>query len=87
MNNQTQTQIFRSFDSVLHLARLPMIVVYLSPVDYPGMYVARMFDLAEPTRYFALGNELQHIRRLIPISMTHIERDKDDVASIIEIWI
>ena len=30
---------------------IPVITVYRSPKEYPGKYVARLFDLDRPTRF------------------------------------
>ena len=31
--------------------KAPIICVYKSPADYPGQFVARLWDLDKPTRY------------------------------------
>jgi hypothetical protein len=89
MGNQTvrQVQVFSSFITAMEGLRFPMVVVYYSPEDYRGMYVARLFDLDTATGYFALANSIVEIRTTIPTGMTRIQRDAEDAASIVEIWV
>jgi hypothetical protein len=46
--------IVRNFSEYFQGMRMPIITVYYSPLDFPGMYVARLFDIEKPTKYYAL---------------------------------
>lgn len=81
------TQIFRNFENLLDEVKFPLITVYFSPEDYPRTWVARLFDTEKPTKYFALANSLQDMRKFKPLHMSIFQRDPRDVTSIKEIWI
>lgn len=66
---------------------MPVIVVYENPKDYPGRFVARLFDLDKPTRVAVVKETLDEVRKAIPRSMVSIVRSKFDDPAIFEIWI
>lgn len=68
-------------------AAAPLICVFNSPKDYPGLYVARLFDLTKPTKYAATAKTLEDIRKTIPAEMICFGRDKEDDPCIVETWI
>ena len=82
-----QVQIFNSFEPVLEECRLPLITVYFSPEDFPDTWVARLYDIEKPTKYFALANTYKEIRAFKPRNMHIFKRDDKDVLSIVEIWV
>ena len=68
-------------------ARLPIICIYDSPEDYPGQFVARLWDVDKPTPYITIAPTLEAIRETIPAGMMKIVRSPEDVPCIIETWI
>lgn len=66
---------------------MPVIVVYENPKDYPGRFVARLFDLDKTTRVAVVKETLDEVRKAIPRSMVSIVRSKFDDPAIFEIWI
>ena len=67
--------------------RLPIIVIFRSPKDYPGKYVARVFDLNAPTMLAVTANTLDGIRGCIPEGMTRFPRSAADDPVIVESWL
>jgi hypothetical protein len=78
-----------SFDQVNlnHRLQMPMIVVYERPTDYPNSYIARLFDLAQPTEVYMQADTLAEIRAGLPLHMVMIERQPQDDPHILEIWV
>lgn len=67
---------------------LPIIAVYQSPKDYPGKFVARLWDIGgKPTRYAVIKGSLEEIRQVIPGYMHWIGRTNLDDPVMIETWI
>ena len=67
--------------------KAPIICVYKSPADYPGQFVARLWDLDRPTRYIAVAGTLEEIRATIPEDPIRLRRDQSDDPCIVESWI
>lgn len=67
--------------------RMPMIAIYKKPKDYPTKYVARVWNLNQPTRLVALGDTYAEIRAVIPEGMCCIGRTEKDDPVIVEVWI
>ncbi|EAR66213.1 hypothetical protein B14911_10777 [Bacillus sp. NRRL B-14911] len=67
--------------------KFPFIVIYKNPSDYPGKYVARLFDLTQPTKYFIARDSHQEIKLVIPSYMNKLERNQFNDPVIIETWI
>ncbi|WP_089610078.1 hypothetical protein [Dehalobacterium formicoaceticum] len=68
------------------LVRVPIIVIYNNPADYPGKFVARLWDVNKPTRYAVVKDTLEEARKAIPYFMWRIGRDEKDDPVIVEIW-
>ena len=68
-------------------ARLPIICIYQNPDDYPGKYVARVWDADEPTSLIAIAETLEAVRETIPPNMHRLHRRPDDDPIIVEVWI
>lgn len=71
---------------------LQLITVYYNTMDYPGVYVARVFHIQNGMHWatkIILGPKktLEEIRQLIPEGMVKLERDMNDDKNIIECWI
>lgn len=71
--------------------RFPLIVVYKNPRDYPGVYVARIWDGARnlPTDTLIMRKTLQEIREDIKSAgfITWSIRQQWDDPVIAEIWL
>ena len=59
--------------------KAPIVCVYNGPTDYPGQFVARLWDLDKPTRYIVVA--------AIPEDMIRFHRDQSDDPCIVESWI
>jgi hypothetical protein len=65
-------------------------VVYDSPSDYPGQFVARMFVLDKPTQTVLTEPTLGDLRALLLMlypDLYCIPRQADDEPQIIEVWL
>lgn len=70
------------------LVKVPIIAIYKSPKDYPGMYVARLWDINDkPTKYIVVDKKLSNLRRSIPTYMTRIDRYQNEDRVIVESYI
>lgn len=56
-------------------------------IEYPGRFVARLFDLSEPLHFVITGDTVQSIRDKFPDFMCCIGRDPEDSPVILETWI
>lgn len=66
---------------------LKTIAIYNSPDDFPGKYVARLFNGIEPTDKMVLGKTLEDVRGKMPRGYMRMPRHESDVASLVESWI
>lgn len=84
-----EDKVIRQFDyrRLTRQCRFPLIVVYCKPTDYPEQYVARVWDLNQPTRLVAIAETLDTIREAIPDGMTRIPHTPGDDPCIEEVWI
>ena len=77
---------FRGFNTN-NIVRVPLIVVYNGPKDYPDKYVARLWDInSKPTQYIIIKDTMDEIRASIPVGMTKFEPFKNDDPVIVETW-
>lgn len=69
----------------------PTFAVYYSPEDFPGKYVARLFDGDKPMRLLTVKDTLEEVRAAIPqgppLGFVRMERSPNDIPQIIEVWI
>ena len=68
----------------------PIIVIYNSPTDYPGYFVARVWDMDKPTDTLMLKKKLSTIREDIKThlpTMVRLPRAKKDDPCIVETWL
>nr|DAI56795.1 MAG TPA: hypothetical protein [Caudoviricetes sp.] len=75
------------WEQVRAAAKVPMICVYENPADYPGKYVARLWDLQRPTGFVVVADSLEQIREAIPEGMVPFNRSGEDDPVIVETWI
>ena len=75
---RTEDQVITQFNMRLIRAVMPqgapMIVVYEDPKDYPGLFVARLFDGRKSTHLIALADTLEDIREAKPERMRIVNR-------------
>ena len=67
--------------------KLPIIVIYKKPRDYPDNYVARLWDILQPTEIFTIADSLNDIHLSIPLGMVRMNRCPGDDPCIVETWI
>ena len=88
---KTEDQVITQFDMGLIRAIMPqgapMIVIYEDPKDYPGLFVARLFDGRKSTHLIAIADTLEDIREVIPESMRKAKRVARDGYQIVETWL
>lgn len=72
------------------ISNLPMISIYFDPKDYPGKYVARVFDISvgkvNATRYIMLSDNLEDLRSAMPTNFTHMDKSPNDDPQLLEVW-
>lgn len=74
--------------ALLQSFEVPLITVFHKPMDYPTInYVARLYDLNQPTMYVGFADTLKEIRAMIPGGMMRFQRDPKDAKSVVETWI
>ena len=67
---------------------VPFIALFRGPDDYPGKYVARLFDLDKPTNAVMVRDELKEIEEDIKTNtnLVFVERGTEDVKSLLGVW-
>lgn len=65
----------------------PMIAIYRNPKDFPGAYVARLWELDKPTDFVMIADTLPKIREGIPGNFARINRSLEDDPVIVETWV
>lgn len=68
---------------------IPVIAVYENQEDYPGMCVARIFDMNRPTDTVIVRKTVKEINRDIKRhkGMIKVARTKNDVPSLVCMWV
>ena len=68
MAEPSEDRVVRAFDRarLAKQTKMPLIVVYNNPEDYPNKYVARVWDVNRPTALVAVADTLEEIREAIP---------------------
>lgn len=67
--------------------QLTIWVVYNSPIDFPGFFVARKWVGEEPTSELVRGATLEEVRGKLPGGLYKLNRHEADDPKIIETWI
>lgn len=82
-------KVIQTFEmrELLTITTLPLICVYKNPSDYPGKYVARLWDIDKPTNIVALADTYEEILAKKPINMVIMQRTGGDDPVIVEAWI
>lgn len=67
---------------------MPMIVVYDHPTDYPDNYVARVFEVGNPTNTVIVKDNVDEIQEDIRKNtyMIFFPRDAADKPCIVGVW-
>lgn len=73
---------FYSYD--LSTFKMPFIVIYKHPNDYPSKFVARLLIMDKCTRFVVLDDTLEGIRSKIPLGLICNPRDIMDDHKIVE---
>ena len=85
--NSTITETFLGMP-LKELCIVPIIVVYKSPKDFPGKYVARLWDIHNrPTAYAMVKDSLDDVRKGIPKTMNRLPPAPIDDPVIVETWL
>ncbi|EIT84278.1 hypothetical protein A374_15868 [Fictibacillus macauensis ZFHKF-1] len=66
---------------------IPMIVIYNSPKDIPGKYVARLYDVDQPTNITMIKETLAELHEALPPNVHHVPRNANDHPTIVETWL
>ena len=89
MKNRNRDIVVERFDwpVIRPHSIVPVVTVYKSPKDYPGKYVARLFDLDMPTRFVFVADTYQELLDKIPVQqLARLDRDEKDDPAIVEVW-
>lgn len=88
---RTEDQVIGQFDMRLIGAIMPqgapMIVAYENPTDYPGLFVARLFNGRRRTHLITLANTLEELRGAKPDRMRIVKRVEQDPERVVETWL
>lgn len=66
--------------------KLSIWVVYDSPADFPGQFVARKWLNDAATSEVLQADSLQALRELLPAGLYCLPRSQEDDAVIVESW-
>ncbi len=67
--------------------RLKIWTVYDSPLDYPGVFVARLWLNADRTESVLTAPTLEGLQALIPPGLYRMARHEQDDPVIVETWL
>lgn len=67
--------------------KLPIWVIYDSPIDLPDRFVARKWLLNMPTTKLLQSKTLDGLREKLPLGLVRMPRDVQDDPKIVESWI
>ena len=90
MKAQSRDIIIESFQNLAmkQLCHVPIVAVYQSPKEYPGKFVARLWDIhKKPKLYIMVKDTLAGIQENIPIHMVRLPPTPQDDPILIETWI
>ncbi len=87
MRKQNDMEL-KDFNFNLHtLTGVPIIAIYNNPADYPGKYVARLWDINKATKFIVVRDSLEEIRKTIPSYMARLGACSMDDPVIVETWL
>lgn len=67
--------------------KMPVIVIYDHPTDFPDKYVARLFDLNQATSLAMVNNSIHQLRERLPYGLIRMARSVHNDPCILEVWI
>ena len=87
--DKSADRIVKRFDynRLVRQTTMPIITIFNSPTDYPGKYVARVFDVGKPTTLAAVADTYEELMQANPAGMVRLERNEKDDPVILETWI
>lgn len=62
-------------------------VIYNSPTDLPGRFVARKWNRDQPTLELIQGKTLEEVREKLPLGLVMIPRHPRDDLKLVEFWL
>ncbi|MFI8575947.1 hypothetical protein [Rossellomorea aquimaris] len=81
-------RLISSFDEIpFSDYKMPIICIYESPEDYQGMFVARLFDVNQPTHYILMRPTLEAVRMEVPDRFSLVPKAQGEDSNIVETWI
>lgn len=82
------TLVVENFENIdVSDLKIPMIVIYEKPKDFPNNYIARLWDTNKPTNIAVVRDTLEELREVIPNHMVKFDRNIDDDKVIVEVWV
>lgn len=75
-----------NYSAIRAATTFPLFVVFKDPIDYPGKFVVRVFDVNQPTSYCAVKDNYKDAIDTIPEFLNKIPRDPKDDYHILETW-
>ena len=87
MNSEDKAVQTFDLSRIAKATQFPLICIYNSPKDYPGKYIARLWDVNRPTNIVAIAESLDEIRKTKPADMVIMQRQLQDDPVIVETWI
>lgn len=84
-----KTYPLESFEQVAWFKfKMPLIVVYEKPTDFPDSYVGRIWDLDKSTEFAVMRPTLEELRAAIPQErFVRLDRSFNDDPVIVEVWV
>ena len=68
--------------------KIPLFVVYRHPSDFPDHFVARLWELNQPTGVYELAETLKELQAKLPVEgMLWIKRQPSDDPVILGTWV
>ena len=75
------------YEKIIKRVEIPVISVFFNTEDYPGKFVARLFDRGAHTPLITTADTLEELREKIPSNMVKMDRHPKDDPCIVEVWI
>lgn len=83
--------IISNFEEYLKDCKIPMITIYDTPLDYKGLFVARLFDIKENqvlrSNIVCINESLEKLRESIPSWMLFLNRNINDDTCIMGTYV
>jgi len=88
MNNiENDIEVKNLINYIRKCNKIPMIIIYGKPKDYPEHFVARLFDMKTPTSYIVKNKNYKNLIDTIPGYMTSLGRHPNDDECIISVYV